>query len=134
MVIESLGLDFPTKLIVPVYESYQGLSIVKIFLDNIFNSVMFFLSILCILLIYSLMLGNVDERNYEFGMLRALGYKKDSLKTLIVMQAVFFSIPAIILALIVCYIFNVVVSYFLFNYSGLTSTYQLNPNTIIWVI
>jgi len=63
-IIETLGLNFPAKLITPVYESYQGLSIVKIFLDNIFNSVMFFLSILCILLIYSLMLGvsilNID--------------------------------------------------------------------------
>ena len=66
-------------------------------------------------------------------MLRALGYKKNNLKTLIVMQAVFFSVPAIMLALIVCYIFNIAISYFLFTFSGLSSTYQLSANTVIWV-
>ena len=66
-------------------------------------------------------------------MLRALGYKKNNLEILIIMQAIFFSVPAIILALIVCYIFYVAVSYFLFSYSGLTASYNLNPNTVIWV-
>jgi len=56
-IISILGLDFPAQITTPVFFSYQSLSIVKIFLDNILNSVMFFLSILCILLIYSLMLG-----------------------------------------------------------------------------
>jgi ABC-type antimicrobial peptide transport system permease subunit len=53
-----------------------GLEYPKIFLQDIFIGIMFFLWMLCVLLVYSLMLGNVDERTYEFGMMRSLGFKK----------------------------------------------------------
>jgi len=36
----------------------------------------FLLLLLSILLIYSLMIGDVEEKTYEFGMLRALGFGK----------------------------------------------------------
>ena len=49
---------------------------VKLFLDNMISAAIFILLILSILLIYSLMISNVDEKTYEFGMLRALGFKK----------------------------------------------------------
>lgn len=46
-------------------------------------TVVFFLFILSVILIYSLMVSDVDEKTYEFGMLRALGYRKNSLVSLI---------------------------------------------------
>lgn len=39
-------------------------------------SATFLLLMLSVLLIYSLMIGDVEEKTYEFGMLRALGFKK----------------------------------------------------------
>ena len=36
---------------------------------------MIFLAILSFVLIYSLMLSDVDSKTYEYGMLRALGFR-----------------------------------------------------------
>ena len=51
----------------------KGFLLLKNFLDNINNIVIFMLVVLGVLLIYSLMNSNVDEKTYEFGMLRTLG-------------------------------------------------------------
>ena len=68
---------------------------------------MTFLWILSVLLVYSLMLGNVDERAYEFGMMRSLGFKKNNLIYLILLKGIFFAIPGIIFGLISSYIINI---------------------------
>ena len=60
------------------------------------------------------MLGNVDERTYEFGMLRSLGFKKDNLIILIILQGLLFAIPGIFLGLISAYCVNHFIAY-LFN-------------------
>ena len=73
----SLGLNFKVNIQMPIYEIINGYNSVKIFLKNILFGIMFFLWILSFLLVNSLMSGNVDERTYEFGMMRALGFKKD---------------------------------------------------------
>lgn len=132
-ILTRLGDDYPTEMTLTIYETYQVFAIVKIFLDNIFSSVMFFLIILSIMLIYSLMNGNVEERTFEFGMLRAVGYVKKNLKILILLQAIIFSIPAIALGLTVSGIFNIMISYLLFKFSGLASSYGLNVITVIVV-
>jgi ABC-type antimicrobial peptide transport system permease subunit len=41
------------------------------------------------ILIYSMMLNDVEERTYEFAMLRTLGFKNKSLIVLLVIQALF---------------------------------------------
>ena len=48
---------------------------IKVFLVSSMSTVVFFLGILSIVLIYSLMLSDVDEKTYEYGMLRALGFR-----------------------------------------------------------
>ena len=70
---------------VPLRDAIEGLGFVRLFLDNSFNAVIFFLVILSILLIYSLMLSDVDEKTYEYGMIRALGFQHKSLITMITM-------------------------------------------------
>lgn len=42
------------------------------------------LVMLAILLIYSLMISDIEEKTYEFGMLRALGFLKTNLMHLII--------------------------------------------------
>ena len=48
----------------------------KNFIDNLIVSATFLLLMLSVLLIYSLMIGDVEDKTYEFGMLRALGFQK----------------------------------------------------------
>jgi len=57
----------------------------KNFLDNINNIVVFILIVLGVLLIYSLMNSNVDEKTYEFGMMRTLGLPKKAIRLLLIL-------------------------------------------------
>ena len=45
------------------------------------------------MLVFSLMLSDVDGKTYEYGMLRALGFKKPYLTSMIVLGSFSFSIP-----------------------------------------
>jgi ABC-type antimicrobial peptide transport system permease subunit len=80
------------------------------------------------------MLGNVDERTYEFGMLRSLGFKKNNLIFLIILQGIIFAIPGTVLGLITSYISNNFIA-FLFNwYSTLVMPFFLSSSNIIFGI
>ena len=89
---------------------------------------------LFVLLVYSLILGNVDVSTYEFGMLCSLGFKKNNLIYLIIIQGLIFAIPGTILDLTTSYIPNNFIA-FLFNlYICLVMTFFLSSNNIIFDI
>lgn len=67
----------------------------------------FFLTLIASIVIYSMIMTDVEERTYEFAMLRTLGFKQTSLITLITVQTLLFAIPATIIGFILLYIFNV---------------------------
>ena len=69
-------------------------------LNNVLSTVIFFICFLSFILIFSLMQTDVEERRDEFGVLRTLGLRNNSLITLITVQTLFFSIPGIILGFI----------------------------------
>ena len=129
-----LGEDFQVNIQAPIYAMISTVEIAKLFLQDIFIGIMFFLWILCVLLVYSLMLGNVNERTYEFGMMRSLGFKKNNLILLIVLQGFIFALPGTLLGLITSYIANNFVAY-LFNwYTGLVMPFILSKYNIIFGI
>ena len=129
-----LGEDFQINIEAPIYQLMSSVEVAKLFLQDIFIGIMFFLWILCILLVYSLMLGNVDERTYEFGMMRSLGFKKDNLILLIIFQGLIFAIPGTILGLTTAYIANNFVA-FLFNwYTSLVMPFFLSGYNITFGI
>jgi len=80
-----LGVDYPISISLPLKEMVLGFLYLKNFLDNINNIVVFILIVLGVLLIYSLMNSNVDEKTYEFGMMRTLGLPKKAIKLLMVL-------------------------------------------------
>jgi ABC-type antimicrobial peptide transport system permease subunit len=77
-------------------------------------TIVIFLGILSIILIYSLMVSDVEEKTYTYGMLRALGFKNNSLKGLITLQAFSFSIPGLISGMIVASFLNVAIRFFIY--------------------
>ena len=130
-IIKVLGVKYPIQITTPIFTVMEQLETGKVFLDNIFLAIVFFLWMLCVLLIYSLMLGNVDERTYEFGMLRSLGFKKDNLIILIILQGFLFAIPGIFLGLISAYCVNHFIAYLFNIYSGLLTPFFLTKK-IFW--
>ena len=129
-----LGDDYQINIQAPIYSVMASVEIAKLFLQDIFIGIMFFLWILCVLLVYSLMLGNVDERTYEFGMMRSLGFKKNNLISLIILQGFIFAIPGTIFGLTTAYIANNFVA-FLFNwYTALVMPFFLSTYNVIFGI
>ena len=59
------------------------------------------------MLLYSLMLSDVDSKTYDYAMLRALGFRKRMLVGMIIEQSLGFSLPGLFLGIIIAWILNV---------------------------
>ena len=86
--------------------------------------------ILSFVLIYSLMLSDVDAKTYEYGMLRALGFKSAHLIGLLSMQSLAFSIPGLIFGLLTAMVINVLLREMIFIQAANISNYQLTAVSI----
>ena len=131
-ITSALGQNFFVNINAPVYIIMNSISVAIIFLRDIFIGIMVFLWMLSVLLVYSLMLGNVDERTYEFGMLRALGFQKNNLILVILIQGLLFAIPGVILGLITSYIANNFVAFLFSKYTKLAMPFYLSNFNIIF--
>jgi len=108
-----------------------GILIFKLFLDNMIASAIFLLVMLATLLIYSLMISDVEEKTYEFGMLRALGLKQVSLVALLLMEGMVFAVPGLSLGMVMAYIINAMVGFFIFGFSQTITSYELHYSAIL---
>lgn len=122
-----LGAAHPSVPTAPIAVQMVAMQIIKAFLNNIFMAVLVFLFILSVMLIYSLMLADVEEKTYEFGMLRALGLEHQSLLIYLLMYGLSFAFPGVIMGLLVAYFLNNCTAYFIGNYTGLNVEFELNP-------
>lgn len=77
----------------PVLRYMNSTRFFSLFLGLILNMVIVVISMLSIVLIYSLLMINVETRQFEMGVLRMLGMKQIDLVQLIFMQALLYAIP-----------------------------------------
>lgn len=85
-------------------------------------TIIVFLFILDFIVIYTIMLSDVDERTYDFAMLRCLGFKNSSLVLLLLMQALLYSIPATITGFLLLEIFTSAAQIWLFKFAAISLT------------
>lgn len=131
-IIEALGSDFKVNVNMPLTTGLKNLEVITVFLQVILFGIMAFLWILSVILVYSLMLGDVDERIYESSMLRALGFKKNNLTKLIIIQGLLFAIPGSILGLTSSYIANNFIAYLFNSYTHLLMPFFLSKINLIF--
>ena len=77
------------------------------------------------------MLSDVEEKTYEFGMLRALGFNTNNLMATIIIQAFTFAIPGLISGIIMASIMNVGMRHVLYNLTNNTSSYGLSKPSMV---
>ena len=77
------------------------------------------------------MLSDVDEKTYKYGMLRALGFRNKNLITLISLQSFIFSIPGLLGGLMVAYLLNITVRYFVFDLAQNITDYNMSVGALI---
>lgn len=87
-----------------------------------------------VMLIYSLLLSDVEDKTYEYGMLRALGLPHNSLIELLVIQAIFYSIPGILCGLVFALILSIPITYLMASYASYEANYFLEPSAIYFAL
>lgn len=107
----------------PVRKTISQITVIDLFLRSIFVTVVFFMILLSVMLIYSLMISDVDERTYEMGMLRALGLRTVSIVQLLIIQSLLFSLPGVFIGVAIAAVLNVILRLFVFLYSASTYTF-----------
>uniref|UniRef100_A0A6T6YUC0 ABC3 transporter permease C-terminal domain-containing protein n=1 Tax=Bicosoecida sp. CB-2014 TaxID=1486930 RepID=A0A6T6YUC0_9STRA len=108
-VFDDLGPLYPAAPELPLATALQGTIFIRLFLDQIFNAVVFLLGVLGVMVIYSLVIGDVEEKTYEYGMLRALGMRHGLLAQVLAVQSTAFSLPGLVAGFVVAAALNVIV-------------------------
>lgn len=115
----------------PVKESLNQFQYIKLFLDSTLFTIVVFILILSAMLIYSLMVSDIDEKTYEMAMLRALGLRTASLFQMIMLQSLIFAVPGLIVGLLISGTINVLLRFFVFSYTVSYTSYFLAITALI---
>lgn len=99
-------------------------------LDTLMFVINFIIILVDAIMIYTLFIADIEERTYEFAMLRTLGFQKHSLVILLTVQALFFSLPATLIGFMLLYNFTTAAQIFLYYGLGSTLQVKLTANTI----
>ena len=94
-------------------------------------TVVVFLAILSTMLLYSLMLQDVDAKTYEYGMLRALGFQKKHLVGVISLKSLGFSLPGLFFGVLVAFVLNVALRMVIFLQAQNYESYLLTVGSIV---
>jgi hypothetical protein len=78
--------------ILPIAGFLRGFDILSLFLGLIINVIIFILLFICTLLIYSLLITNVETRTFELGIFRMFGMKRIEVINLLLFQALAYAI------------------------------------------
>jgi ABC-type lipoprotein release transport system permease subunit len=109
---------------------FMVMGFISLFVENLIYAVLVLLAILSYFLISSLMIFNVDEKTSEFGMLRALGFKKENIVVLLVLQGCVFSFGGWFVGIISAWIFTVFFKYIFFIQFQMQTDYNLETLAI----
>mmetsp|Transcript_2325 Transcript_2325/g.3973 ORF Transcript_2325/g.3973 Transcript_2325/m.3973 type:complete len:755 (-) Transcript_2325:38-2302(-) len=129
--IEYATLEANISTSTPLENQVQQFSLLLDFVNTSMAMIVAFLAVLCCQLIYSLMLSDVEEKTYEFGMLRALGFNRKNILYTIIVSALTFSVPGILTGLLVAAAFNAEMRYLLYMLVENKSGYGLTESSII---
>ncbi|KAN0044893.1 hypothetical protein ACTA71_006419 [Dictyostelium dimigraforme] len=109
-----LGISYPVSFTTPLATTLQMFIYTKLSLNQIFNCVAAVLLVLGALMVYSLLLSDVEGKTFEYGMLRAQGMRQYALILLLLTQSLYFSIPGIVFGLFIGWCLYAIVAYFVY--------------------
>ena len=97
-IADLLGI-FPFSMSQPVNSSLSNMSYVSLFLGITLKLIIIIIFLLSTILIYNLLMVTLETRAFDFGVIRILGLRKVGIVQLILIQALSFVIPGIIIGL-----------------------------------
>ena len=87
--------------------------------------IVFFLCLISFILIYSLMQSDVEERTYEFAMLRTMGLRNKNLMVILLIQSMMFSLPGLLLGFTINFICQNGAQIFVFMLADYPTTLEM---------
>eukprot|EP00741_Cyanophora_paradoxa_P007415 tig00001128_g7174.t1 len=102
-----IGVDYAADYTLPVALTLKSTLFIRLFLDQIFNAVTAVLVFLGALLIYALLLSDVEHKTFDYGMLRALGMRHHVLVELLLLQSTWFALPGVALGLLAAFLLTI---------------------------
>ena len=114
----------------PLKRTMQDTALTYTILNTILTTVIAFLVLISTKLIYSLMISDVQEKTYEYGMLRSLGFNKSNLMMTIIVQAVSFALPGLLIGLTLSAVLNALSRHVLFTLTLNRENYYLSSPSI----
>lgn len=130
-VSDLLGPDSGLKILLPVHDALAPLKYLRIFLQQIFNSVVFVTICHGCLTIYSLLLSDSGSRTYEYGMLRMMGMRKAALGQLLMMQAMLYAAPGVALGLLMAWAASYPLLYLVAEFSATEPEYSYRAPALV---
>jgi len=113
----------------PFLEALEKIEVADFQVGSVLLTVVVFLFILDFIVIYTIMLSDVDERTYDFAMLRCLGFKNSSLVVLLLMQALLYSIPATCIGFVLLEIFTSAAQIWLYQFADISLSVSFHSST-----
>ena len=118
-------------MITPLAYQFQLTYTLKDFINSTLGNIIVFLAILLATLMYSLMLQDTTQKTYEYGMLRALGFKKSYLVGVISLKSLSFSVLGLFLGIVIAIIMNVFLREVIYIEALNYLTYDLTTVSIV---
>ncbi|KAI9209917.1 uncharacterized protein BJ171DRAFT_609452 [Polychytrium aggregatum] len=101
-----LGTDYPMRCYDLLSNSLDVTDLFRVYFQQALLVVVIVLVFLGCLVIYSVLLTNVSEKTYEFGMLRMLGMSHGHIVNLLISQYLFLAIPGVSVGLLVGFLIS----------------------------
>jgi hypothetical protein len=125
-VSDAIGAGLGVTVTLPVATVLEPLKYLKLFLNQLFGACVLLIIVLASMAIYSLLISDVEQSTYEFGMLRALGLDVRSLGVLIAARAAYFTAPSLLLGIIVAQMASFVVLAYLYDFIGAERNFSMD--------
>ena len=131
-IMEALQQNTSLTMSAPLSSTFKLTSSIQDYFNSNMVTIIIFLSILSSMLMYSLVLQDVNSKTYEYGMLRALGFKKIYLIEVISLKSSIFSIAGLFLGIIIASLINIALREVLFLDASNSLSYDLT-SVAIWI-
>lgn len=106
-------------------------AVISLFLGLILNIIIFILLFLSIILIYSLLMINVETKTFEMGVMRMIGITRRGLINLLLFQAFSYSLPSWVVGLVLSQLFGLYVASWFENLTGVPINPRLTSDAIL---
>eukprot|EP00184_Porphyridium_aerugineum_P005625 CAMPEP_0184697946 /NCGR_PEP_ID=MMETSP0313-20130426/4726_1 /TAXON_ID=2792 /ORGANISM="Porphyridium aerugineum, Strain SAG 1380-2" /LENGTH=1479 /DNA_ID=CAMNT_0027156807 /DNA_START=438 /DNA_END=4877 /DNA_ORIENTATION=+ len=125
------GIDFPLDMILPIKALLDVGAILLDYLDALFWIIVILIVLLGGVLIFSMALSEMQEKTYEFGMLRAMGLRLHDLLHVMVLRGLRSAVPGFILGLGLAALSLLIINAVYSDIANMDLKYQMPTSTII---